>query len=80
MFRILLLILLGFIVWGIIRFTFFAWRFFRLFSVNHDSLKNPKVDSEKLVECATCHTFIPAIKAIQYKDAYYCCQEHALEK
>jgi hypothetical protein len=34
-------------------------------------------DSEKLVQCATCQTFLPLSKAIEAKARYFCCQEHA---
>ena len=32
--------------------------------------------SETLVKCASCGTFIPKNRAIVAKDEYYCCEEH----
>ncbi len=32
--------------------------------------------SETLVKCAYCSTFIPKNRAIIVKDEYYCCEEH----
>lgn len=40
---------------------------------------SPKANdlSEKLVQCAHCHTFVPQIKAIEIAQRFYCSQEHA---
>jgi hypothetical protein len=32
--------------------------------------------SEPLVKCAYCSTFIPKSRAIIVRDEYYCCEEH----
>jgi hypothetical protein len=32
--------------------------------------------SETLVKCAYCSTFIPKNRAIIVRDEYYCCEEH----
>jgi len=33
-------------------------------------------NSETLVKCAYCSTFIPQNRAMVVKDEYYCCEEH----
>lgn len=78
MIRLLLLILLGFIVWGLCRLFIQVSRFLGLFSLSERQA--PKNSTEKLVECQVCHTFIPHEKAIYRKNNYYCCEEHALQK
>lgn len=80
MIRFLFLILLGFIIWGIFRIVIRVSQLLGLFSSATQATPPPKTLSEKLVECAFCHTFIPKDHAVQQKNVYYCCEEHALRK
>lgn len=36
-----------------------------------------QLQSETLVQCKFCNTFIPITQAIKAKDCYYCSKEHA---
>ena len=67
-FKILLLLAIGFVVWGLIR-------------AYQRSLKNPpspenKKAVETMVKCAHCAVNLPRSEAIFFGDEFYCTPEH----
>jgi hypothetical protein len=77
MIRLLLLFLiLAAIGYGL---SWYAKRTFRSWLQNMvppGAAQGNTIESEQLVQCAKCNTFIPQSRAISGKDCYYCCQEH----
>ncbi|HRE32405.1 MAG TPA: PP0621 family protein [Candidatus Berkiella sp.] len=76
--RLLMILgILALIAWG------FLWFLKRRLRKWLSSLQPPttgtatSVISEKLIECAYCHTFFPKNRAIIQGEHFYCCEEHA---
>ncbi len=76
---ILFFAILTLIAWGALWFLrFYFQRWLRNLTGNATGPQTEqKSISEKLIQCAYCHTFTPQSKAIQAKGSYYCSQEHA---
>lgn len=72
---LLTLMIIGLIFWAISKLAGFALRKWLVRTFTPPT--SPSTSSEKLVQCATCQTFLPLSKAIQGKGLYYCCQDHA---
>jgi uncharacterized protein len=47
----------------------------RLFSTNRKAKDLSKSDSETLIECEKCHTFVSVKDALKSSGRYYCSQE-----
>ncbi|HEY9099679.1 MAG TPA: PP0621 family protein [Thiobacillus sp.] len=68
MIKILLLIVIGFVVWGLIR------AFQRSFDAPSKHAGSKTV--ENMVKCAHCGVNMPRSEAIYSQDAFYCTPEH----
>jgi len=67
--RLFLLLVIGWLVWIILRRW---WRNQKYFSINNEPLPMPT----PMVRCNYCKIYIPQKHAIKSNNNWYCCNEH----